>query len=703
MKKLNLSILTTAMLACGFSATAEQNETVNTPFQVQAPQNKQQNDQDYYDDGEDFAASSHGSEQAWGWSSAKKDEHKSVTGESSSSDEPPPPPPTGLDGAEYITYSPFTILGNNKIAWAAINGLGSSVTYTLQQQKNNGSWGTIYTGYSTSRNLSNLTDGVYKYRVKGCTSSLCSPYVEYVHAQVKNNPYNRTASVSSKKGDEQQAIQRTNDFTVPKLGYGFDMTRGEPLSSHCWNVASDSQILGSTTTAISKELVYSVANTSEELATQLDLQTDIDVSAEYGGYSAEYKYTKQLFSKTRTEKDSSVIVAKLKDTRTQEVAKTEPTISLSTFALDQLRNNENNFRNDCGDKYIDRVTMGRYAYVTIKVTSESKSKEEIETTTNQLKLDLKIAEGSYNNTTAQQLSTKYQGYNLDIYTTMIGSGAEVVQLTDITQLVNFLGDFETDTTSTLYPVGFSQKYYNVPSEYGSQPHFSVFTDYRAYTQLLSSWTSLDRQVAERCYYFDRNSSVITDSQVSQFEQAYGLVGNQTLVGLCATAKRIISDNITQCATHQNWQNCVAPINSQCQDSWTGTQCMATMTQLPVWNTEVKTSDLWVRAPGGCWSDKDYEGSVEVCLSPDSLVDFTKKWTVSDHTSLEVDGLGNTQYSALRVKKVTHTPTEKNGNQQCVVSYAKAWCDGKFGGGPGGWYGSNQWLHGIAPSYQGYYF
>ena len=483
------------------------------------------------------------------------------------------------------------------------------------------------------------------------------------------------------------------------------MTRGEPLSTHCWNVSNDSQILGSTTTAISKELVYSIANTSEELATQLDLQTDIDVSAEYGGYSAEYKYTKQLFSKTRTEKDSSVIVAKLKDTRTQEVAKSEPTISLSSFALSQLSTNKDNFRNDCGDKYIDRVTMGRYAYVTIKVTSENKSKEEIQTTTNQLKFDLKIAEGSYNNTTATQLSTKYEDYKLDIYTTMIGSGAEVVKLTDITELVSFLGDFENDTTSTLYPVGFSQKFYNVPSSYGSASHFSVFTDYRPYADILAAWTSLDRQVAERCYYFDRNSSVVTDEQVSQFEQAVGLVGttNQTLVGLCATSKRIISDNITQCASHQNWQNCVAPVNAQCQDSWTGTQCMATMNQLPLWNTEVKTSDLYARAPGGCWFDKDYDKTVEVCLSPDTVIDFTKKWTTSDHTSLLVDGLGTTQYSATRVKKVTHTPIEKNGNQQCVSSYAKVWCDGKFGGGPGGWYGSNQWLHGIAPSYQGYYF
>ena len=700
MNKLNLSLLTTALLACGFNAAAEQSQVVSKQLQVQAPQSEE----DYYDEGEDFDTSSHGSEQAWGWSSVKKDDRRSLTEESSSSEEPPPPP-TSLNGTKHITYSPFTILGNNQVSWAAINGYGSAVTYTLQQQKNNGSWGTIFTGTSTSRNLYNLSDGLYKYRVKGCTSSICSPYVEYVHAQVKNNPYNRAAA-SAVKGEKDKDGQQTraiNDFTVAKLGYGFDMTRGEPLSSKCW-VQSDANIVGSTTTAISKELVYSVANTSEELATQLDLQTSVDVSAEYGGYSAEYKYTKQLFSKTRTEKDSSVIVAKLKDTRSQVVAKGEPTLQLSDWALDQLKFNKSNFRNTCGDKYIDRLTMGRFAYVTIKVTSETKTKEEIETTTKQLKVDLKDAEGAYNNTTAQQLSSKYAAYNLDIYSTMIGSGANVVKLTDFTQLVSFLNDFENDNSSSLYPVGYSQRYYNVPTYFGNASHFSVFTDYRSYAQKLSYWTSLDRQVAERCYYFDRKSSVLDESQVDDFVAAgRSFVNGESLDGLCSSAKRIIADNIINCASHQDWPSCVSPTSSQCIDDATGATCMTAMSKLPVWDREVKTSDLYVRAPGGCWSTKNYDATVQVCLNPNTIIDFTKQWTISDHTSTVRDGLGTTQYSQKRVRRVTHTPKVENGNQQCIVSYAQAYCSGRLGGGPGGWYGSNQWLHGLAPHYQSYYF
>ena len=50
---------------------------------------------------------------------------------------------------------------------------------------------------------------------------------------------------------------------------------------------------------------------------------------------------------------------------------------------------------------------------------ENKSKEQIETTTNQLKLDLKVAQGSYNSTTTSTLTQKYSEYNLDIHATIM--------------------------------------------------------------------------------------------------------------------------------------------------------------------------------------------------------------------------------------------------------------------------------------------
>ncbi len=705
MNKIKLSLLTSAILACGYANASDQ--APQTPIKAKAVQ---QAEESYYEDSDDFDITDAQSSVGWGWSkNAANNPLGLLTSDSESSitviDDPETDiePPVTLTAADHITYSPFTALGNVDVKWATISS-SSSITYTLQQQKDNASWTTVYTGGATSKAFSSLTDGAYKYRVKGCTSTACSPYKEYVHMQVTTANSNLIANAMTTKGeDADQKAQLVSDFTVPKLGYAYDMVRGEPKSSHCWDVTTDSQIVGSTTTAIAKELSYTIANSSEELATQLELNASVDLSAEYGGYSAEYQYTKQLFSKTRSAKNTSVIVAKLKDTREQVVAKSEPTLSLSTFALNQLSTNKSNFRNDCGDKYVDRVTMGRFAYVTIKVSAENKTQEQITTTTNQLKVDLKLAEGSYNNSTSAALSSAYSDYKLDIFATVIGSGAEVVTLTDMTALVDFLGDFESSTNDTLYPVGYSQKFYNIPAVYNTTDHFSVFTDYRTYSTVLGAWATLDRQVAERCYYFDHNSPVLTQDQVRSFNNAANASTGMIVGNACGVSKRIIATNISNCASHQTWADCVLPVSAQCTDFLTGTQCMVNPNLLPVWNPEVQTSRLWVRAPGGCWSDKDKEGSVTTCLAPDSILDFTKQWNVSDYSTTLLDGFGTTQTDALRVKKVTHTPTVQNGDTQCVVSYAKAWCDGKFGGGPGGWYGSDQTLQGISPTSQPYYF
>ncbi|NQZ12275.1 MAG: hypothetical protein HRT35_34415 [Algicola sp.] len=719
MNKLKLSLITTAFVSCGFTAQALAVED-QTPVVTQS----QNVEESYYEDSDDFDVAGSQSNAGWGWSkNVAKDPLGAMGSDSESTsviiiDDPVDSDPVTLSSVDHIVYTPFTALGNVNVKWAAISS-SSSITYTLQSQKDNGSWTTVYTGSATTKAFSGLTDGAYKYRVKGCTSTDCSPYKEYVYMQVKtaNNGLlaNVTATANKNGVESQNAVGQKllADFTIPKLGYGYDMVRGEPKSSHCWNVATDSEIVGSTTTAFVHEFAYNIVTSAEELATQLDLETSVELSVEYGAYSAEYRSTKQLLAKTRMTKNSTVIVAKLKETHKQIVAKSEPTLNLTTYALDQLRNNKSNYRNNCGDKYIDRVTMGRFAYVTIKVSAEGKTHEEITKKTEELKVDVGLAEGSYNNSTTQSLTEKYQGYELDIFAVVIGSDAGVVKLTDIAALVGFLGEFESSTDDTLFPVDFSQKFYNIPAEYNTTDHFSVFTDYTLYSQILGAWTRFDRQVAERCYNFDRANPVLNEDDenltglfIDDANKSTGLTVDQ----VCTTSKRIIAYNISNCAAHQTWADCAVPSHTQCTDFLTGTQCMDFPDTLPVWSPDTQTSRLEVRAPGGCWSDKNTSGEIKVCLAPQSVLNYTKQWDViiqpddqvAVYSNTTIGGLGTTQTEVHRVRSASHTATVE-GDQHCVVSRATAWCDGRWFGGPGGWYKSDQVLHGLVPTMQPYYF
>ncbi|TQV85534.1 RHS repeat-associated core domain-containing protein [Aliikangiella coralliicola] len=64
--------------------------------------------------------------------------------------------------------------GSYSVHWGF--ALGTVARYELQQKKNSGTWTAAYSGTSTSRAYSGVSDGSYLYRVRACNSSGCSGY-----------------------------------------------------------------------------------------------------------------------------------------------------------------------------------------------------------------------------------------------------------------------------------------------------------------------------------------------------------------------------------------------------------------------------------------------------------------------------------------------------------------------------------------------
>ena len=80
---------------------------------------------------------------------------------------PPPPPATPAS----ISVPASSSTGSVTVSWASSDG---ATSYTLQQQLNGGSWTQAYSGSATSKALSGLGDGSYKYRVQACNGNGCS-------------------------------------------------------------------------------------------------------------------------------------------------------------------------------------------------------------------------------------------------------------------------------------------------------------------------------------------------------------------------------------------------------------------------------------------------------------------------------------------------------------------------------------------------
>jgi YD repeat-containing protein len=68
---------------------------------------------------------------------------------------------------------PSTSSGNLTVSWPGVSGASS---YTLQHQKNGGSWSTLYSGSATSHAVTETSNGSYAYRVEACNAGGCSGY-----------------------------------------------------------------------------------------------------------------------------------------------------------------------------------------------------------------------------------------------------------------------------------------------------------------------------------------------------------------------------------------------------------------------------------------------------------------------------------------------------------------------------------------------
>jgi hypothetical protein len=53
------------------------------------------------------------------------------------------------------------------VSWGAVS---TSTSYRLEQQKNGGAWGQIYSGTALSKAVSGLTNGTYGYRARACNT-----------------------------------------------------------------------------------------------------------------------------------------------------------------------------------------------------------------------------------------------------------------------------------------------------------------------------------------------------------------------------------------------------------------------------------------------------------------------------------------------------------------------------------------------------
>ena len=93
----------------------------------------------------------------------------------------PPGVPASISGVPATDND-----GAFTVSWGSASGTVAS--YKLEQQKNSGNWTQIYSATGTSKAVSALGDGTYKYRVRACNGVGCSGYRTSGSVVVTNLP-----------------------------------------------------------------------------------------------------------------------------------------------------------------------------------------------------------------------------------------------------------------------------------------------------------------------------------------------------------------------------------------------------------------------------------------------------------------------------------------------------------------------------------
>ena len=631
--------------------------------------------------------------------------------------DPYEPPQIAPSTPKKITVSRQQGSGTVTVKWKPGSaGSGTNFRYELVRQVKNQSGSLVYSGTTASRTLNAGTNQAVRFQIRACNSAGCSSYKSSDYFLI-NGQYNnggattapleqmsQTATLALKSAGGEYRIMGESDTAAAVLGNGFDALKGEVYGNSCWNTTGLNKI-DSVQNVNEQKYSFRQVDSYESLATSLDIKRSGGGSLSFGGLSIGGSGSKALYSETSKVTESSVIVASFTDRRNIYQAKQAVDLALQPGYTSMLTSGQKlEFRKACGDKFIGTVTTGRKMTFTIRVEKESSSYSEIKSKTLELKASLEqySADGNFSSAEKSTIQQAFNGYSFEIIGTQAGGSASnnLLRLNDITQFMTVLNDFANSASTDLVAISSTERDYPIPGGM-SGGHFTVFTDYTPYRDILASWGRLDKQVEKRCWMLNTDS-VNTDA-VIRTEQAMGdryFMGNVSEGQLCDATKDMIDRFTNYCANQGEWGKCHIATSSACIDSINQGQCMERPELITYKGAALAEKRLDV-SRGGCFIGPCKESkTIEQCFATNNVIpDFARNKVFStSYQPTPLSGLVVTVDRAWQVNYVRNSISNTSG-RYCLKSSAEVY--GKGGWGSGGRYESNNQMFGFDIRVLGY--
>ena len=282
-------------------------------------------------------------------------------------EEPTVPPPAS---PSRLTYTPFSESRSIAAQWTPSLWAG---TYQLQQSADGGGWADVYVGGSLATWVTVPAEGRYQYRVRACNGAGCSGYTSFVTTVVSGPPRRHGPAAASEL--RSAAPWPSGDAIVPpRLGVGYDRLRQETTDNVCLDSAGAAV---ANTPALAIEFTFEVVQTREELASTLNVASNLGAGVNSGAISARFDDKRAFVEKATRVEETHLVVIHLRT-----VGRVEHVLNPSDLPLrgDKVAllgtGRAATYRNECGDAFVDSIEYGREAFVTIQLTSQRYSRDE---------------------------------------------------------------------------------------------------------------------------------------------------------------------------------------------------------------------------------------------------------------------------------------------------------------------------------------
>ncbi|MCE7577839.1 hypothetical protein LZS94_10060 [Aliivibrio fischeri] len=296
-----------------------------------------------------------------------------------------------------------------------------------------------------------------------------------------------------------------------------------------------------------KSVASNIYSSYSEVDDFFESANHVGAGGTFGKFSASASYKKSMAREVHDISDSTSAVFKISEETNALQYNGWPEIH--PYPRQWLNGSEQgkvNFRNFCGDGYIDKVTAGKSLNLVIDIQSESKSVIERKGVAAEVKAAFGLFGASAGSSQMEELKKYQKDYSFFMKAYLEGSRVPVSDI-NLDNVYSRLVEFENEGTAYAKLISFTSQRYDPPN--WGDDHATVFANVSIPLETIEGWRKhMDDQYYPKC----NNAS----GEIS---------------GICIQTQEKYNEMETNCSNASSWDACI-PVDSNICKLEGGTSC-----------------------------------------------------------------------------------------------------------------------------------